>query len=255
VNTGRGAGGLPGEDVYDLAGKEVYDLDGHKVGTAATLYVAGSSGTAAPEWVTVKTGLFGNRESFVPLAGSRADEAGLHVNTRKDVIKDAPRGGGDEGLPEHEVIGLYRHYGLLAGASGQPGGRTADAAAGAQQPVVRSEERLRAGTETAEAGRVRLRKYVVTGEQQVTVPVRHEEVHLTREPVTAEEARAAGGTAGIGEEEREAVLHEERPVVAKETVPVEKVSLGTETVQEEHQVSGTVRREEVEVDDDAARRR
>jgi uncharacterized protein (TIGR02271 family) len=111
---------------------------------------------------------------------------------------------------------------------------------------------MRVGTETAETGRVRLRKYVVTEEQQVTVPVQHEEVHVTREPVSPEEAQAA---AGIGEEEREVVLHEERPVVAKETVPVEKVGLSTETVQEERQISGTVRKEQVDVDDDTRRSR
>jgi uncharacterized protein (TIGR02271 family) len=117
---------------------------------------------------------------------------------------------------------------------------------------LRSEERLRVGTESVETGRVRLRKYVVTSRQQVTVPVRREEVRVTREPVKPGEA---GKDTKIGDEEREVILHEERPVVAKETVPVERVSLDTETVREDREVSDTVRREEVEIDDGSKRPR
>jgi uncharacterized protein (TIGR02271 family) len=81
------------------------------------------------------------------------------------------------------------------------------------------------------------------------VPVKHEEVHVTREPLSAEDARAAGAKTGIGDEEVEVILHEERPVIAKETVPVERVGLSTETIQEERQVRDTVRKEQVEIDD------
>jgi uncharacterized protein (TIGR02271 family) len=235
---------MPARDARDLPGRKVYDLEGQKIGTAASLYVSDRSGAA--EWVTVKTGLLGGKESFVPLAGARTDEAGLHVRTRKEMVKDAPQAGDDGHLSDQEITDLYRHYGLQPGAAVPPGETTP------AEAIVRSEERMRVGTETAETGRVRLRKYIVTEEQQVTVPVRHEEVHVTREPVSPEEARAAGG---IGEDEREVVLHEERPVVAKETVPVEKVGLSTETVQEERQISGTVRKEQVDVDDDTGRSR
>jgi stress response protein YsnF len=47
------------------------------------------------------------------------------------------------------------------------------------------------------------------------------------------------------------VLHEERPVVQKEAVPVERVRLGTETVTEEETVSAEVRREQIDTDLDA----
>jgi uncharacterized protein (TIGR02271 family) len=118
--------------------------------------------------------------------------------------------------------------------------------------MVRSEEQLRAGTETVETGRVRLQKHVVTEEQQVTVPVSHEEVRVVREPINAAEPGAGGK---IGEEEREVVLHEERPVVAKETVAVERVGLETETVREEQQVTDTVRKEQIEVEDTTKKRK
>ena len=46
------------------------------------------------------------------------------------------------------------------------------------------------------------------------------------------------------------VLHEERPVVEKEAVAVERVRLDTETVTEQETVSDEVRKERVEVDGD-----
>jgi uncharacterized protein (TIGR02271 family) len=271
------------QELERAIGKDVYDVEGNKVGTAANLYASDLSGE--PEWVTVKTGLFGNKESFVPLTGAHTERDGLHVGARKDTIKDAPRIDDQGHLSEAEAAELYRHYNLKSAMPGQPRsgqsqpGRYDDAAAGqgmpgqdldargmdargmdargmdsrgmdgrgvgGQESMVRSEEQLRAGTETVETGRVRLHKHVVTEEQQVTVPVSHEEVHVTREPIA--DGEAGGGD--IQEDEREVVLHEERPVVAKETVPVERVGLDTETKRDEQQVSDTVRKEQIEVED------
>ncbi len=116
--------------------------------------------------------------------------------------------------------------------------------------MTRSEEHLNVGTQQVEAGRARLRKYVVTEQQTVTVPVTHEEVRIEREPIT--EANRGDALSGpeISEEEHEVVLHAERPVVETEAVPVERVRLGTETVTEQQQVTGEVRKEQIEVDDD-----
>ena len=115
--------------------------------------------------------------------------------------------------------------------------------------MTRSEERLNVGTETREAGRARLRKHVVTEQQQVTVPVSHEEVRVEREPITDANRDQAHDGPAISEEEHEVVLREERPVVDTEAVAVERVKLGTETVTGKETVGGEVRKEEIEVDD------
>ncbi|MEV6411390.1 YsnF/AvaK domain-containing protein [Kribbella sp. NPDC051718] len=236
------------QELERAMGQDVYDVEGHKVGTASHLYASDVSG--APEWVTVKTGLFGGKESFVPLTGAHTEQDGLHVGAHKDVIKDAPRIDDNGHLTEAEAAELYRHYNLQAGTPGmaQPGMEQGMAG---QESMVRSEEQLRAGTETVETGRVRLQKHVVTEEQQITVPVSHEEVRVVREPVTGTDP----GTGKIQEDEREVVLHEERPVVAKETIAVERVGLETETVHEEQQIKDTVRKERVDVDDTTKRRK
>ncbi|GAA3432454.1 DUF2382 domain-containing protein [Kutzneria kofuensis] len=226
----------------DLIGTEVVDRDGERVGRVGNVYVGDDN--RQPQWVTVRTGLFGQKESFVPLQGARMADGGLCVQTTKDAVKEAPRMDADGHLSDAEGRRLYEHYGL----TGMPGqrGRTTPSAGrkgSDEQAMVRSEEQLRVGTEQTETGRVRLHKYVVTEEQQVTVPVRHEEVRVEREPVRG------GERARIGEDDQEVVLHAERPVVETEAVPVEKVRLNTETVTEQRTVRGKVRKERIEVDD------
>jgi uncharacterized protein (TIGR02271 family) len=115
--------------------------------------------------------------------------------------------------------------------------------------MTRSEEELRVGTTEREAGRVRLRKYVVTENVEQTVPVRREEIRVEREPITDANRDAATSGADISEEEHEVVLHEEEVVVDKRTVPKERVALGKDTVTEDRQVDETVRSEQVELID------
>jgi uncharacterized protein (TIGR02271 family) len=238
----------------DLIGAEVVDRDGERVGRVGNVYVGDDN--RRPQWVTVRTGLFGQRESFVPLQGARVSEDGVRVQTTKDAVKDAPQMAADGHLSDDEGRQLYEHYGMTPGMPGQrgrtqPGAVGRDTAGGRnrdsrdEHTMVRSEEQLRVGTEQVEAGRVRLHKYVVTEEQQVTVPVRHEEVRVERETVRGVERGR------IGEDDREVVLHAERPVVETEAVPVEKVRLETETVTEQRTVRGKVRKERVDVDDPA----
>ncbi|MEW2506073.1 PRC and DUF2382 domain-containing protein [Amycolatopsis sp. NPDC047767] len=281
------AGTLQPQQLMDSA---VVDPDGNKIGKVGNVYLADT--TREPEWITVKTGLFGSKESFVPLSGANVDNDGIHVNVAKDQVSEAPRIDADGHLSSTESAELYRHYGLPmprtapdanAGRSNQDraagrgkqdtaagrgkmdtaagrgthgrGERSmADAGSGTRgEEMIRSEERLHVGTEQVETGHVRLRKYVVTEEQQVTVPVSHEEVRLEREPIT--EARGGTGRAELGEQEQDVVLHAEKPVISKETVPVERARLNTETVTEEQTVTGEVRKEQFDVQDDAGKRK
>jgi stress response protein YsnF len=69
---------------------------------------------------------------------------------------------------------------------------------------------------------------------------------LEREPITDANRGAAMTGSDISEEEHEVILHAERPIVAKETVPVERVRFATETVTEQQEVSETVRKEQID---------
>ena len=236
------------EMVQQLFGDEVYDRRGEKIGKVGQVYLDDQTGQ--PVWVTVRTGLFGMKESFVPLNQAQVDGDAVHVHVSKDQVKDAPRMDADGGhMSRTEEQQLYSYYGIEYAAL--PGQRQGER--GGQRPteMTRSEERLRVGTEQVETGKVRLRKHVVTEQQQMSVPVRHEEVRLEREPIADGAAR---GTERIGEAEQEVTLHAEKPVVSKETVPVERVRMSKETVTEQQKVSGEVRKEEIDVDDASKRR-
>jgi uncharacterized protein (TIGR02271 family) len=117
-----------------------------------------------------------------------------------------------------------------------------------------SREELRVATERVPVARARLRKRVVAEQATQTVPVTHEEVRVERELIPEDERRNVGPR-DVGEEQAEVILTEERPVVAKETVSVERVRLATDEVTENVQVSDEVRREEVDIDESRDRGR
>jgi len=164
---------------------------------------------------------------------------------------DGAAGDGTTGMAAGAATGAAAGTAVGIGGSGKQAMSSADGAmAGDEASMVRSEERMHVGTERRESGRARLRKYVVTEQQEQTVPLRHEEVRLEREPITGAGRGADISDTTISEEEREVTLHEERPVTEIETVPVERVRMTTEEFTEEQTVRGEVRKERIEAETD-----
>jgi len=239
------------EDVQNLAGREVYDRNDNKIGRAGQVYLNTDSGQ--PEWLCVNTGLFGMKESFVPLRDAQIKGDVVYVAYDKEQVKDAPSiepDASDMGDPQvQELFAYYGALGWQAPLAGGAGDRRQAAGRGTRDDAMtRSEERLRVGTAREETGRARLRKYVVTEQVQTTVPVEREEVRVEREPITDRNRDAALSGPEITESEHEVTLHAERPVVEKETVPVERVRLAKETTTDEETVAGEVRKEQIETD-------
>src|SRR5215207_5608638 len=84
------SGSMIGPETLDrVIGADVYDADGNKIGTASEVFLDDESGN--PEWVTVKTGLFGTKESFVPIREADLTSDGLRVPVSKAQVKDAPK--------------------------------------------------------------------------------------------------------------------------------------------------------------------
>ncbi|MGJ3558674.1 YsnF/AvaK domain-containing protein [Streptomyces sp. INA 01156] len=294
--------------------------------------------------MSVRTGMFGSNESFIPIRDAELVEDHLEVPYLKEKVKGAPDVDVDSQghLSESEEHRLYEYYGIdwsgvlrddtgrsgegrgdrhagigkagrparrvpLRGGRGRDGGHdrkgrdagkttpdrttpgrtgtpgaagtartantTAAGAAGTSaatgkagrttarggpgaDSMTRMEEEMHVRVERRETGRARLRKYVVTEEVEKIVPVRHEEVHVVREPITEADRAAALSGAEIGEADYEVTLHEERPVVETRAVPVERVRLTMEERTENETVRGRVRKERIEsegVPDDTLR--
>src|ERR671920_551346 len=101
------------EAISRVIGKDVYDQSGDKIGSASEVYLDDESGQ--PEWVTVRTGLFGTKESFVPLRDADLTDDGVRVPVSKAQVKDAPKIDTDGHLSPQEEQELYRYYGLGSG--------------------------------------------------------------------------------------------------------------------------------------------
>ncbi|MDQ1585583.1 MAG: hypothetical protein QOH80_948 [Actinomycetota bacterium] len=255
-------------DINDVMGMELCSTDGDKIGGIGQVFLDDQTGE--PEWVTVKTGLFGSNESFVPIRDASVENGAVVVPWDKATIKDAPNVDPDGGhLDESEEARLYDYYGLdystsqsdsglPTGFAGTESGTTGNTSAydegrdtsgpNTDDAMTRSEEQLRVGTEKQEVGRARLRKYLETEQEQVSVPVTKEKVRLETEPITGANRDAALGGPDISEEEHEVTLTEERPVVTKEAVPVERVRLTKETETEQENVSTDLRKERIDAD-------
>ena len=248
--------------IDDLAKAKVVDRDGDRVGSVGQVYVSNDS---QPLFVTVHTGLFGTNESFVPLEAADFYDGELHVAFDKATIKDAPNIDADGAISDDEQGTIFDYYDGRAGGVPSGSGRAPAGITGTDTPttdrsttagrdtsgpttddaMTRSEERLNVGTQQVETGRVHLRKHVVTEQQTVTVPVSHDEVRLEREPITDANRSDALDGAPLSDEDHEIVLTEERPVVQKETVPVERVKIGKDTVTDQQQVTEDVAHEEI----------
>jgi stress response protein YsnF len=280
---------LSEREVSAAVGGTAYGVDGAKLGTVEAFFA--DDRTGAPTWVAVSTGLFGTRHSVVPVTDATFTDGALHLPVSADAVKSAPPMAGEHLDPADEEA-LRRHYGLgtqpvtTSPEDTAPLGDTAPPTVAIAPPVAappeppapvqssatggamtRSEEQLRVGTERVAATRVRLVKYVVTEDVQITVPIRREEIRVEEVPIDevddgigeslvpgadvygahSAEPASAGTSRGLPEE---IVLHTERPVVTVEVVPVERVRLRTEVVEGQETVTGQVQREQIVVDQD-----
>jgi len=281
---------LTEQDARQAIGSTVYSTNGDKIGKVGQLFL--DDETQRPEFITVNTGLFGTNETFIPVADAELSGDRLTVPFDKDKVKDAPNVAADGGhLDQDEEQRLYEYYGLSYSesrsdtglAGGGVGGVDTDydrtetttgysdtdreftgtersaghdvSGPNTDDAMTRSEEQVRVGTTQEQAGRARLRKYVVTEQETHTVPVRKEKAVLETEPITDANVGEATSGPDISEEEHEVTLHEERAVVSKEATPVERVRLGTEEVTEEQTVTEDVRKEHIEAEGDVDSRR
>ncbi len=253
------------EDTLTWRGQDMYDASGDKIGKIEEIYL--DADTDEPEWALVHTGMFGTKQTFVPIRDAQAASDGIQVPFEKALVKDAPTAEADGQLSQQEESALYSHYGLnYSEASSDSGLPEGGAPQTTEQPqgvvgndvsgpetdnaMTRSEEELRVGTAQRETGRARLKKYIVTENVTQTVPVSREEVRIEREPITDANVGNAMDGPALSEEEHEVVLHAEQAVVDKTVVPKERVRLDKDTIVENQQVSEEVRKERIEAEGD-----
>jgi uncharacterized protein (TIGR02271 family) len=238
---------LQRDQALNARGASVIDREGAKMGSVEDIYL--DRETEEPEWVVIKTGLLGAQVNFVPLRDASMQGEEIVVPYDKKKVSGAPSVDADGELSQQEEAELYSYYGLEYSEDhsdtglpedGDVSGPTTDDA------MTRSEEELTVGKTQREAGRARLKKYVVTEDVSETVPVARERARVQREPITDDNIDQAMTGGDITDEEHEVVLHEEQVVTEKRAVPKERVRLAKDTVTEEQQVSEHVRKEQID---------
>lgn len=117
------------------------------------------------------------------------------------------------------------------------------------ETIELKEERLDIDKEKEKTGEVHVGKRVVEDTETVEVPVTKEEVTIERKPVTDKESDD-GGIDASEEDEIVIPVEEEKVKPKKETEVVEEVEVKKETKQDSETVGDTVRREELEVEED-----
>ena len=272
-----------------LQNSTVFATDGDKIGSVGQVYL--DDVTNEPTFVTVKTGLFGARETFVPLQQAQTTADGITVPFEKSFVKDAPNVDADGSLTPEEEQRIYEYYSMEYSAADYDGDvrrddvRTDAGAAGVagtagvagvadrrDEAVVDGDrrdvaDRDRRDVTDADSVVVKDEQLNVGTERRASGRVRLRkqaytttetvEVPVTREEVVVERESvdpnsAEARTAGR-DGDVEVTTYEETPVVNK-TVDAEKVSLGKRQVQDTETVTEEVRHEDVKVDGDATDR-
>jgi uncharacterized protein (TIGR02271 family) len=223
------------------AGGTVRTASGDTIGPIGNIYVDDTTGE--PDWVAVRQAESGN--VLIPLQGATISDRDIVVAYGRETISTAPssvRAGEHLSLDSKDE--LRRHY-----AGQADGGESRDAGDGGE--VVRSEERLRVGSQWVATERVRLRKRIVTEMVTVTqtVPVRREVLEIDREPLT-NDADAGSALPGDLPDGLEIILREERPVVRMETVAVERVRVLKDTIHAQESFTDQLRKERIDIDGD-----
>jgi len=128
-------------------------------------------------------------------------------------------------------------------------GTTSRGADNAGNTIEVKEERLHAEKRPVETGAATVRKEVHTETKTLEVPVQREEVVIERTPVHGRAATQGVASGDIGEgEEIRVPVREEEVTVTKQPVVTEEVKVGKRVVQDTERVSGEVRKEEVKVE-------
>jgi len=245
----------------ELLGAQVTGADGKVVGTVEQVFRDDVDGT--PAWARVRSGKTGR---FVPLGSSQVTRDGLSVPYDTQKIMGGPNIDAGQHMSAAQAEELSRYYGLTVPMQQTQGQQTqgqetqAEQAQGQQTQqmqqtpqsqenltdeewLVRQEERLQVGKEMLETGRIRLHRYVDVEPVEQAVHIFHEEYDIERMPVNADER-----THDFAEAEQEIILHEERAVLRKELVPVERVRLIARRVEEDKAYRDELRRERIEIE-------
>jgi uncharacterized protein (TIGR02271 family) len=220
-------------------GDDVYGSDGDKVGTVAEVQSS---------YIVVEKGFFFPTDYYIPTSAiASAGDGQVNLN----LAKDAALNSGWDTVPDTGTVLTDVDITATGGArsTGQTEVGAYEVAAEDELRIPVMEEELTATVREQEAGAVRIEKDVVTEEQTLNVPVTEERVRVERRVV--DRPVSAADAAAFEETVIDVPLTTETVDLQKQARVTGEVVVSKEAVERTEQVSGSVRREEVFVDEDA----
>lgn len=239
-------------------GYTVIDKNSEKIGTVESVWLDGGSD---PTYLAVRSGWLGmGRMHVVPAQSAQvsARDRSIRVPYLVENIKGAPEFDTAADLQttdEDRIGGYYGRYGFKREgwlerqqqqrAQLSETGRRVEG----EQRVQLKEEQVKVGKREVEYGVVRLRKVVRTEVVNQPVELTREEIVIERVPAGQATQANASGTLNkeFTQEEIYVPLRREEAVVAKEARVTEEVRVGKRKERETKTVSETVRKEDVEI--------
>jgi len=223
-------------------GTEVYGSDGDKVGKVVAV---------TDRYFVVEKGFFFPNDYYIPLSAvSTYDDGKLYLNVSKDEALN--QGWDTQPLDDTSAYATGSTAGYTAGTGTVDTNMTADRSTTAtttDQETLRvpvHEEELTATKRPVDRGAVQVSKDVVAEEQTLNVPTTEERVQVERRAVdrevTPDDAAFQEGTISVPVKGEEVELQKRARVT-------EEIDIGKQAVQQTKQVGGTVRKEQVRVED------
>ncbi|MBX9595139.1 MAG: YsnF/AvaK domain-containing protein, partial [Roseomonas sp.] len=213
-------------DMLEAAG--AVDLDTREEEWRGAGWVGGSAAGAAGTSLTGETRLSGG-------IGAQAENG----------TGSAPR---SSTHPQPPGSGISQGAGSTTGM-GSNAATTGHAGTGQEESIKLAEERLRVGKREAHAGRVRVRSYVTETPVEEQVTLREERVHVEQRPLDRPATAAEGAL--FQDRSIEAEESVEEAVVQKEVRVTGEVVVSKDTTEHTETIRDTVRRTEVDVDQDS----
>jgi len=257
TNVGATHSGTSTAELERYVGYDVIDRAENKIGTLDCIWTDMSG---QPAFVGVRTGWFLGKTHVVPAESVEVSELSqrLRLPYTEDKVRNAPAYDADRDISDAEEAEIYRFYGIQPTSStrrstaadmtsGQREDQRRTTTPGREEATMQlSEEQLTVGKREVEAGGVRLRKVVRTEVVNRPVELRREEVVIERTPAHGSTTRPGEGS--FTEQEVYIPLRREEAVIQKDVRVREEVHARKEKQTETQQVSGQVRKEDVDVE-------
>jgi len=229
-------------------GMDVNGADGEKLGSIYEV---------RDQYFIMQKGFFFPKDYYIPLSAvqSMDPDQGVYLNVTKDVALNQGWDAEPADLYGNDAIGATADSTYAAGSAAQSevidpsfvaaSDTAASGTEAARVPVY--EEQITPIKRSVDRGAVRIEKELVTEERTITVPVTEERVRITQ--IDANDMVGADAGDAFQEGVIEVPLTGEEVELQKTARKTGEVIVEKEAVQHDEQISGSVRREEVRVDD------